>query len=249
MKDLHTHILPGMDDGAADAGESLALLRMEAEQGVTGVALTPHFYRYREPTERFLSRRERAWAQLSEALAREPEPWPELALGAEVAWVPNLNRWDELEALCLGNSRYLLLELPFTPWNGALLDQLYSLAGLGTVVPVLAHLERYMGVQKKEYIRELYRLGVPIQFSAACLLHTVERWRTVRRMEGGREYLLASDCHNIALRRPNLGPAMEAAYRHMGRERAAALENVSERIFDEAGAGTNQREAARLAEK
>ena len=48
MTDLHTHILPRMDDGAPDTAASLEMLRMEAEQGVTGVALTPHFHRDRE---------------------------------------------------------------------------------------------------------------------------------------------------------------------------------------------------------
>lgn len=43
MTDLHTHILPRMDDGAPDTAASLAMLRMEAAQGVTGVALTPPF--------------------------------------------------------------------------------------------------------------------------------------------------------------------------------------------------------------
>ena len=57
MTDLHTHILPGMDDGAKDAAAAAAMLRMEAEQGVTGVALTPHFYRADETPERFLARR------------------------------------------------------------------------------------------------------------------------------------------------------------------------------------------------
>lgn len=51
MTDLHTHILPRMDDGAPDTAASLAMLRMEAAQGVTGVALTPHFHRDRESIE------------------------------------------------------------------------------------------------------------------------------------------------------------------------------------------------------
>jgi protein subunit release factor B len=55
MTDLHTHILPGMDDGSPDVETSIAMLRMEAEQGVHTVVLTPHFYRDRERPEHFLS--------------------------------------------------------------------------------------------------------------------------------------------------------------------------------------------------
>ena len=153
MTDLHTHILPRMDDGAPDTAASLAMLRMEAAQGVTGVALTPHFHRDRESIEQFLARRQAAWEHLSAAMEKTTEPFPDLVLGAEVAWMPNMNHWDDLEALCLGSSRYLLLELPFTLWNNSMIDQLYSLAAQSGVTPVLAHLERYLGRQKKEHIQ------------------------------------------------------------------------------------------------
>ena len=57
MTDLHTHILPGMDDGAVSVETSLEMLRMERDQGVDAVVLTPHFYRDRERPEQFLARR------------------------------------------------------------------------------------------------------------------------------------------------------------------------------------------------
>lgn len=206
MTDLHTHILPGMDDGAKDAAAAAAMLRMEAEQGVAGVALTPHFYRADETPERFLARRGAAWERLRDSLEGETG-LPALVLGAEVAWTPNLDRWDELEALCLGGSRYMLLELPFAPWSGSLIDQLYNLLGKGCVTPVLAHLERYARVQKREHLRELLRMGLPIQVSAGCLLRPGSAWRALRLIKSGRSVLVASDCHGTDRRPPDLGPA------------------------------------------
>ena len=206
MTDLHTHILPGMDDGAKDAAAAAAMLRMEAEQGVAGVALTPHFYRADETPERFLARRGAAWERLRDSLEGETG-LPALVLGAEVAWMPNLDRWDELEALCLGGSRYMLLELPFAPWSGSLIDQLYNLLGKGCVTPVLAHLERYARVQKREHLRELLRMGLPIQVSAGCLLRPGSAWRALRLIKSGRSVLVASDCHGTERRPPDLGPA------------------------------------------
>lgn len=238
MTDLHTHILPRMDDGAPDTAVSLGLLRAEAEQGVTGVALTPHFYRNRETPERFLARRQAAWERLCERIdAMAPEEtaaFPRLALGAEVAWMPNLDRWDDIERLCIGRSRYLLLELPFTPWNSGMLDQMHALLGRGKVTPVLAHLERYLGTQKREYIRELLDMHVPIQLSAACMLHPAERWRSVRLMRGGGNFLLASDCHDLRGRKPDLGPAAAAMRKCMGREEVERLLRQSGRIFSAA---------------
>ena len=237
MTDLHTHILPRMDDGAPDTAASLEMLRMEAEQGVTGVVLTPHFHRDRETPERFLARRQAAWERLSEAVEKAASPFPGLMLGAEVAWMPNIAQWDDLETLCLGSSRYLLLELPFTPWSGGMIDQLYSLVGRGAVTPVLAHLERYLGTQKKEYIQELYRMNVPIQVSAGCLLRTVERWRTLRLLGQGHGFLLSSDCHGTERRRPDLGPAVAAVKKRMSGDALEALLCRSDRIFAAARGG------------
>ena len=91
MTDLHTHILPGMDDGAQTIEEALALLQTQAQQGVDAVALTPHFYGRRESVESFLSRREAAWQQLLEATAGLQTP--KLILGAEVSWMPEMDQW------------------------------------------------------------------------------------------------------------------------------------------------------------
>ena len=100
MTDLHTHILPGMDDGAKTPEESLQMLRMERDQGVDTVVLTPHFYRDREWPERFLARRRASAEALRDALMALPEEeirnMPRLILGAAVAWVPNLPEMTEL---------------------------------------------------------------------------------------------------------------------------------------------------------
>ena len=59
----------------------------------------------------------------------EHKALPRLALGAEIAWVPNLAEWPELPRLCLGTSRHFLLELPFRPWTDQLINRLYELPG------------------------------------------------------------------------------------------------------------------------
>ena len=145
MTDLHTHILPAMDDGAADPAESLELLRLEREQGVDRVVLTPHFYREREGAARFLERRERAFEALLRAGA--PADGPELLLGAEVAWFPSLTAEDRLEELCLAGTTQLLLELPFEPWSAMLLDRVYGFALSTGLTPVFAHVERYLPLE------------------------------------------------------------------------------------------------------
>lgn len=220
MTDLHTHILPRMDDGAKDAEESLAMLRMERMQGVERVVLTPHFYRYRETAAQFLSRRETAVALLEQQIAQLPEEekvsLPERIPGAEVAWHPALLECDELPLLCIGQTKNFLLELPFTPWNHQLFNQIYDLIGQTGLTPVIAHLERYMKIQRKEYIRELFELDVPIQVSAEILKHPMARGNVMKLLEKQRVQILASDCHNCTDRPPNIGEGVQVVRRKLG---------------------------------
>lgn len=234
MTDLHTHILPGMDDGAPDADASLALLRMEAAQGVDTVALTPHFYRDRESAERFLARRARAVEQLRRAIEALPEPeraaLPRLIPGAETAWAPGLASEPLLPQLCLGESRNLLLELPAAPWTRQMLRELYELPGRTGLTPVFAHLERYLPGQDPRLVGELLELGFPVQLSAAPLLRPLRRGALLRMIRSGSAQLLASDAHNAASRPPDLAPALAVVRRRLGDETAAALDAAAARL-------------------
>ena len=227
MTDLHTHILPGMDDGARDVETSLELLRMEREQGVDRVVFTPHFYREKEDVSSFLSRRCEALSRLEAAAAqlpaRERVALPRWELGAEVAWMPNLAEREELKDLCLGQSNYFLLELPFTPWRDQMISQLYELLGRGQFIPVIAHLDRYWDRQPKEQIEQLLHLGVPIQLSANILLKFFSRRKALQMIQQGQIFLLASDCHSLHHRPPNLGPAVKVVARKLGWRQARRL--------------------------
>jgi len=231
MTDLHTHILPAMDDGARDVETSLAMLAEEMAQGVQRVALTPHFYRDEERPERFLARRQKSWDMLRLALERSGARVPKLILGAEVNWVPGLHRWEELGRLCLGNSRFLLLELPDVPWRSAMIDQIYDMMDSSGVTPVLAHLDRYFSTQKPDYIRELLCMGAPVQISAEPVLHLMQRGKLLRRIGNHPNCMLISDCHNLTTRRPNLGPGMVQLEKRFP-EGAAAMKRNSRRIFE-----------------
>ena len=231
MIDLHTHILPGMDDGAGDVEISLAMLRAQWEQGVTGVALTPHFYREEERPERFFVRRREAWRRLLERVGEDQEHIPDLVLGAEVSWVPGLNRWEELSPFCLGNSRYFLLELPDAPWRSGMLDEIYDLAG-GDYIPVIAHLDRYFHTQKADHLEQLFRMGIPLQISAAPMTRWLERSKLGRRIRSSGTCLLISDCHNMTDRPPNLKRGMDGVVKSLGEEYARRMKENSRRIFE-----------------
>ena len=236
MTDLHTHILPGMDDGAKTVEESLQMLRMEHRQGVDTVVLTPHFYRDQENPKRFLQRRKdvvialgRRVLELSEA---ERSSLPNMFLGAEVAWWPTLAEWDELPELCLGGTKYLLLELPFTPWSEKMVDQLHELYGRTGITPIFAHLERYLRLQRPERIEEVLSLGFPVQISADVLLRPLARGRALKLLRQGQAQIVASDCHSCKDRAPNLAAAMQVLNRKLEAEQAERILRYTDHLMD-----------------
>ena len=204
-----------MDDGARNVEISLRMLRMEREQGVESVALTPHFYSDTESVDSFLTRRQTAFEQLEEAISRLPdaETLPRRILGAEVAWAPHMDRWERLGELCYTESEYLLLELPFTVWSADMFRRLYELMDRTGITPVIAHIDRYWGRIDKRALQELFSMGLPVQLSAAALTHWRTRGAALRTLREGKAQLLISDAHGDTQRAPDLADAMRALRR------------------------------------
>lgn len=235
MTDIHTHILPGMDDGARDAEQSLAMLRMEARQGVRAVVLTPHFYPKREAVESFLSRRAAAYQRLTQAIGQLPEAdrttLPALYLGAEVAWQSDLLDCPDLTDLCLGGGKYMLVELPFTPWNSDLIRQMYELMACFGITPVIAHLERYLDDQNSEMVEKLLKLDIPIQISCDVLEHFFRRRKAMKLLRRRRAHLIASDCHDCTDRPPRMEQAAAELRRKLGREHTEELLDLANTLL------------------
>lgn len=221
MVDLHTHILPGMDDGAATVEESIEMLRLEAAQGVDTVVLTTHFYREKESPARFARRREKALKCLQEAIQQLPEQeqaaLPRLIPAAEVAWRADLERWEDIDLLCFGPGRNLMLELPISYWGERVFASVYELANEG-ITPVLAHMDRYFYRQEPDAIQSLLRSGFPVQISTSAILRPVFGRKFVRMMERELNVVLASDCHDLGKRKPDMGPAVARLTKKLGEE-------------------------------
>ena len=220
MTDIHCHILPGMDDGSPSVAVSEEMLRMQAEQGMDTVVLTSHFYRHHEHPEDFLARQRAAWEELQNHLRSLPEevPMPRLLTGAEVAWVPNMEELMDLSRFCIGGTRNLLLELPFQPWQGNMVRQIYDMMGHTGITPVIAHIERYIKFQRRDLVDAVFSLGVPVQISAELLLHPFTRRMALKLLRSGRAQFIASDSHNLTTRKPNMGPAIAVLRQKLGED-------------------------------
>ena len=167
MIDLHSHVLPGLDDGAAELGASIAMAREAAAAGITALAATPHVRDDYPTTAREI---EDALAAVRRAV-REQGIEVEILSGAEIAFdrLHSLDE-DELRPFGLGGSpNHLLIELPFFGWPLDTADQLRRLRGAGFTT-VLAHPERNSAVQDSpQRLADLVSDGALVQLTAASI--------------------------------------------------------------------------------
>ena len=232
MLDIHTHILPGMDDGSKSVKQSLAMLRREAKQGVGRIVVTPHFYPNRESPEHFLKRRNIAVQSLLEK-ASERKRLPRIFVGAEAAYFRGISRMENVEALCIGNTRALLIEMPFCRWNSSVIDELIFLKECRGVQPVLAHIERYLRYQPMGTVEQMCESGIWIQANASFFLRWQTSWLAMRMMKKRRIHFLGSDCHDTNVRPPNYGEAISLIEKRLGKDAVRYLSRMERRLLEE----------------
>jgi len=209
--DLHTHILPGLDDGARTLEESVAMARSALADGIRVVAATPHV-RDDYPTR--AADMERGVVDLRQALAKDGLTL-DVRTGGEIA----LDRLGALEADELarfglaGNSGYLLLEFPYYGWPLDLGMRVLELSGRG-IVAILAHPERNPEVQAApERLRALVEQDALVQVTAASIdgrLGRATRRTAFRLLELGLAHLVASDAHAPDVRAVGMTGAVRA---------------------------------------
>lgn len=211
MIDLHSHILPGVDDGAGTLDESLEIARAAVADGVEIVGATPHV-RADYPTH--AETMERLVASTQEALHTEGIPL-RLCPGGEIAldFLAELDE-DDLRRFGLGgNSRYLLLEFPYGGWPLSLETVIFELRANG-VTPVIAHPERSTAVQvAPERLRPAVEAGALVQLTANSLTAgprapSLRAARALLDLELA--HLIAGDAHAPALRTAGMRNAAAA---------------------------------------
>lgn len=206
MIDLHCHILPNMDDGAKDVHEAKAMLALTCASGVGAMYLTPHYYPEKNNIGFFLAKRKKAREELNAVFA--PRENCRIRLGAEVRYCEQLLALD-LRKLTLGESDYLLLELPGGRYPAYLRQVIEELLGKG-LIPILAHVERYIYFREEpELLKRLIDLGVLAQVSVQALFDRRDKNFSMACMRHGLAQIAASDAHNTTDRKP----CMELLYK------------------------------------
>ena len=215
MIDWHSHILPAMDDGSRDPDESITMIDTLANQGVDTVVVTPHFYANEESVEEFLSRRQRSYDALCEKMQNRSV---RILCGAEVKYYPGISRMEDLERLAIGNSKLLLLEMPFAKWSDHTVRELLALANMRGLKIVMAHIERYRALQDRRVIEKLMDEGILMQVNASYFERLGTKRKAIKNLGSGMIHLIGSDCHNLTSRPPQIQSAYDLIQKKFGSE-------------------------------
>lgn len=229
MIDWHSHILPSIDDGSASAEESVLLIEEERKQGVATVILTPHFYANDGTVEAFLKRRDKALALIKKRRTEEP---PRLILGAEVRYFRGISRMERLKDLRIEGSKLLLLEMPFGRWSEIMIRELIEMASVGGIKIVLAHVERYLKLQKKETWERLYESGILMQVNAGFFNSLTSRRKAISLLKEGKIHFVGSDCHNLSSRPPKIGKAFNIIKRKFGEDFSDRMNEYGRKMLE-----------------
>lgn len=224
MIDLHAHFLPGIDDGAADASESVKMIEDSREQGVSICVGTPHVMLHKESSIRhFLERREKSIAALERAAANA-KVLPQLLYGAEIYLDNDVSEFEGLSELCITGTRLLLVEFPTGKYDVRYSEWLYSLNFKG-FTPIVAHFERYPFFDAMS--SDLEALDIVYQTNAKTVLRGSWRKKLARMDEEGKCIVVSGDMHNMRLRKSHMKKAFDKT--------AKADPDFARRIFCENG--------------
>ncbi|PXW92016.1 protein-tyrosine phosphatase [Streptohalobacillus salinus] len=202
MIDLHSHILPGLDDGAKDIDESLALARAAVKEGISGIVATPHHKtsRYNSDKESVLTCVETLNARLEdESIPLTVYPGQEIRIHGEI-----LEEIIQSELLTINqNNRYLLVEFPTEQIPHYASRLLFDIQTHG-YTPVIVHPERnHVFLKEPERLYEFVRNGSLTQLTASSL--TGQFGKQIKQfseqiLEHRLAHVIASDAHHVERR-------------------------------------------------
>lgn len=233
MIDLHNHILPGLDDGANDIEESLAMAEIAAEDGITMLVATPHVM-----SGAFDNRKAdilQKVKELNQLLESQKIPL-QILPGAEYHLDSDLlRRLSAGDLLTINDSgQHLLVELPASmvpDYTGRILYELQ----LQGITPIIAHPERNIGFEREpELLRKFISRGILTQITSGSI--TGMFGKSVKKtawsfLQEGYAHLIASDAHSAHVRSPALSHAFLELERRWGTDYARTLSYENPRLI------------------
>lgn len=226
MIDLHTHILPGLDDGSPDLETSVLMAAVAAESGVTHLVATPHSNQ-RGAFENYASTALQVRFDCLRTAVHEAGIPLELSLGMEIFGTGDvLQLLHDGRLLTLGGGRYLLIEFGFHE-DPLRIERLLDALLADGYWPVVAHPERYYGLQRMpNYLYDWANRGIVLQVNKGSLFGRFGRGAqalAAAMLERGLVGCVASDAHGPDVRTPDLAGAWDYLAERCSEELARCL--------------------------
>lgn len=225
--DIHTHILPDVDDGAKDADETKRMLQIASEEGVDAIVATPHF------TCGMSKKQTQKRIELYEAVRnwwKKKEPDKELYLGNELFYGESLvEALEEGVALTMNGTRYVLVEFPIYADFSYVQKAVRTLQYAG-YFPIIAHVERYENMQDRGKIQSLVDMGAYIQVNVSSIIGNhglIAQHRIVRYLKAGLIHFVASDAHGARVRRPEMQQCREYLEKKIGEKKTRQILEIN----------------------
>lgn len=227
MIDLHTHILPGVDDGAMDLEMSLAMGKFAAKQGITTIAATPHLYDIAE------------WSQILEMVAHlkdafcEAQIPVELVSGAELMMDMGILDTQVAQIPTFGDQgKFCLIELPMHQIPMYTKQVIFDLQTKG-ITPLIAHPERYSAVvDDPNLCLDWLKQGCLIQMNSGSILgrfgSKIQETAKIMLIHD-MVHVVASDAHGLERRRLNLPEVLDILQEIVGKALAKELVETNPR--------------------
>ncbi|MGN0704381.1 MAG: CpsB/CapC family capsule biosynthesis tyrosine phosphatase [Lentihominibacter sp.] len=227
LMDIHTHILPDIDDGAGDIEEMTKMIAQADEEGISVIIATPH-YGISNPA--YDPAKAQEALKTARQVLRESYPHIRMFMGNELYYSPGII--EDLKsgrALTIGGTDYVLVEFPTDIAFDQLTAAVRAFCSEG-YRPVVAHIERYSCLFRElDRVHELISLGAYTQVNArGFLAGRFDRCGGWCRnlLKDGVVHFVASDCHNSSTRNPVMRSAVEAMLKTAGEEKVKQIVNT-----------------------
>ena len=232
MLDIHSHILPAIDDGAKNVETSVQLLKLMRDQGITHVITTPHFDLISQNVDDFRKKVSHAYKELDAAC--ENLDLPKVGVGSEVFYFPGIGKSETVYDLTLCGSKYILLELPNEKISNDILADIEHLRHRLNLIPIIAHIERYSSELGFKKLLKLVAEGEAYaQINAASLIDSPHKKTVLKLIKRGYISFIATDTHSLNKRPPKMGEALSEIERVFGSNYKNMFVHNSEKLCKE----------------
>ncbi len=236
LYDMHSHILPGFDDGAKNVEISLKLIDSLKKQGVNNICLTPHFYTNERSIDSFVEERDRVFEEFRPYIPEDVN----VVLGAEVYVTHYLFNNDDFSEITFGKSKYILTEYAYNcTFSERTMQKIYMLMNNNGLIPVIPHVERYPYLMENlSFISELQDMGIIIQTNAKSYASDASFFRKrklLKMISKGYIDILGTDAHSFTHNNPEaFSEAMDIISQKCGRNRLEEMMEIAGDIFNKA---------------